>query len=148
MGKPEVKIIDSLMKYLRNTQHIAIKGSIQKRKLRNIGYYHGFKGYRYITNPVNRIAYSDFNQLMAVNEFDIRLKALFYPHLMFVETAIKNYVLEIVIREGRSKDFTNIYSNLLTDYKKYRVGCDDYKKAIRKRLELQNTIYNYTHREL
>ena len=142
MGKPEIKSIDSLMKYLRDTHHIAIKGSVQKRKLRNIGYYHGFKGYRYITNPANKVAYNDFNQLIAVNEFDMRLKALFYPQLMFIETALKNYVLEIVLREGRNKDFNNIYSCLLIDYKKYRVGYDDYKKAIRKRLELRNTIYN------
>ncbi len=142
MGKPEIKSIDSLMKYLRDTHHIAIKGSVQKRKLRNIGYYHGFKGYRYITNPANKVAYNDFNQLIAVNEFDMRLKALFYPQLMFIETALKNYVLEIVLREGRNKDFNYIYSCLLIDYKKYRVGCDDYKKAIRKRLELRNTIYN------
>ena len=66
MGKPEVKSIDALMKYLRDTHGIAIKGSAQKRKLRNMGYYHGFKGYRYITNPTNRVNYSDFNQLIAV----------------------------------------------------------------------------------
>lgn len=141
MRKSEVKSIDALMKYLRDTHGIAIKGSAQKRKLRKIGYYHGFKGYRYITNPTNRINYSDFNQLIAMYEFDMRLKALFYPYLMYIETALKNYVLEIVLRESKSKDFNYIYSTLLTDYKKYNVGSDKYKNAIRKRLALRNKIY-------
>lgn len=51
MSKLKVKSIDSLMKYLRDTHYIAIEGTVYKRKLRNIGYYHGFKGYRYINNP-------------------------------------------------------------------------------------------------
>lgn len=40
------KTLNSLMKHLRNCG-IAIKGSAQKRKLKNIGYYHGYKGYRF-----------------------------------------------------------------------------------------------------
>lgn len=153
MGKPEVKTINALMKYLRDTHGIAIMGSAQKRKLRNIGYYHGFKGYRYITNPTNRVNYSDFNQLIAVYEFDMRLKALFYPHIMSIETALKNYVLEIVLRESKSKDFNYIYSTLLTDYKRYDVGSEKYKKAIRKRLALRNKIFevlteNYNRRRM
>jgi len=153
MGKPEVKTINALMKYLRDTHGIAIMGSAQKRKLRNIGYYHGFKGYRYITNPTNRVNYSDFNQLIAVYESDMRLKALFYPHIMSIETALKNYVLEIVLRESKSKDFNYIYSTLLTDYKRYDVGSEKYKKAIRKRLALRNKIFevlteNYNRRRM
>lgn len=42
----KVKSIDGLMRHLRDTHNIDIKGSIQKQKLRNIGYYHGYKGYR------------------------------------------------------------------------------------------------------
>jgi abortive infection bacteriophage resistance protein len=141
MKKPEVKSIDSLMKYLRDNHHIDISGSSQKRKLRNMGYYHGFKGYRYINSPTNRIPYNDFNQIVAVNDFDMKLKALLYPHIMFIETTIKNYVLEVVIQEGKSQNFNQIYNNLLTDYKKYPIGNEDYKKAIKKRLELRDTIY-------
>lgn len=38
------KTLNSLMKHLRESG-IAIGGSSQKRKLKNIGYYHGYKGY-------------------------------------------------------------------------------------------------------
>lgn len=34
----KVKSIDGLMRHLRDTHNIDIKGSIQKQKLRNIGY--------------------------------------------------------------------------------------------------------------
>ena len=37
-----VKTIDALMKYLRETHNMNIGGSAQKRKLRNLGYYHGY----------------------------------------------------------------------------------------------------------
>jgi hypothetical protein len=50
---------------------------------------------------------------------------------MFIETALKNYVLEVVIREGRSINFNHIYNSFLTDYKKYPLGNSDYKKAIK-----------------
>lgn len=53
----KVKSINSLMAYLRDKHGIRIGGSIQKRKLRNIGYYHGYKGYRYIARPHNRIMF-------------------------------------------------------------------------------------------
>ena len=37
------KTLNSLMKHLRDGG-IAIDGSAQKRRLKNIGYYHGYKG--------------------------------------------------------------------------------------------------------
>lgn len=84
-----VKSIDSLMRYLRDKHNINISGSGYKRKLRNIGYYHGYKGYRYINTPSQAIPYTDFSQVVAVNEFDMQLKSLFYPQIMFIETALK-----------------------------------------------------------
>ena len=44
------KSIDGLMRYMRVKKHISISGSAQKRKLRNMGYYHGYKGYRFTAN--------------------------------------------------------------------------------------------------
>ena len=72
----DIKTIDSLMRYLRNTHNIQIQGSTQKKKLKNIGYYHGFKGYRFIKNPNNSINYTDFNEIVALNKFDMDLKSL------------------------------------------------------------------------
>lgn len=49
------KSINALMAYMRNEKCIDINGSVQKRKLRYIGYFHGYKGYRYFYNPSRRI---------------------------------------------------------------------------------------------
>lgn len=51
----QVKTINALMKYLRTKHNMSIKGSKDKQNLRNIGYYHGYKGYRYINHPANRM---------------------------------------------------------------------------------------------
>ena len=49
----KVRTTNALMKYLREKHNISIEGTKDKRNLRNIGYYHGYKGYRYINNPQN-----------------------------------------------------------------------------------------------
>ena len=95
------KSVDGLMRYLRDKKGISISGSTQKRKLRNVGYYHGYKGFRFIGKSTNAIPYTDFKELMAIYEFDMQLKSLLYPQLMFIETALKNYVLEEIF--ARSK---------------------------------------------
>ena len=43
----KTKTVNALMKYLRDKKGIQIEGSSQKQKLRSIGYYHGYKGYRF-----------------------------------------------------------------------------------------------------
>lgn len=135
------KSVDGLMRYLRDIKGIKINGSAQKRKLRNIGYYHGFKGYRYINTPSRAINYSDFNQLMAVYDFDMRLKALLYPQIMFIETAIKNYVLEIILEKSKSGSFNDIYHNMLNGYKSFPIGTDDYVRELKRRLGLRDSIH-------
>lgn len=85
--------INQLMRYLRSKHHITIKSS-QSQTLRNMGYYHGFKGYRFIRTPNQRIAFTSFDEVSALNSFDMKLKALFYPKVMFIETALKSYVIE------------------------------------------------------
>lgn len=137
-----VKSINSLMKYLREKHNISISGSMQKRKLRNIGYYHGYKGYRFISHPNNIINYSDFNEIMAINTFDMELKSLFYPQAMFIETALKNYVLEVILKRGKTESFHIIYESLLTNYKQHTVGSKRYNTEVNKRLNLRSRFYN------
>ena len=60
MQKQNPKSINALMKYLRDEKGIKISGSVDKRKLRNMGYYHGYKGYRYIGRATNEIKYCSF----------------------------------------------------------------------------------------
>ena len=47
MTKKRPKTTDALMRYLREEKGISISGSSQKRKLMNIGYYHGYKAVSY-----------------------------------------------------------------------------------------------------
>ena len=148
------KTTDALMRYLRDKKGIAIGGSPQKRKLMNIGYYHGYKGYRYIHRSTNIIPYTNFDELLAVYEFDAQLKALFYPFVMQIETALKNYVLEIVVGEVNSDSFIDVYSSLLDNYKMFSISGkqfkdaqkrkdaeDKYKRELKRRLDLRNRIY-------
>lgn len=143
------KTVDGLMRYLRDCKNIHIKGTSQKRKLMNMGYYHGYKGYRYIYAPSNQIPYKDFNELVAIYDFDTQLKSLFYPQVMFIETAIKNHVLTTLLHESGSDNFSVIYNKLLDNYKMFapkgkkttQKDEDKFKKELKRRLELRNRIY-------
>lgn len=60
--------INGLMRHLRNDCNIQISGSYQKQQLISYGYYHGYKGYRFIKNRHNQIPYTDFSEIVAVFE--------------------------------------------------------------------------------
>lgn len=148
------KTTDALMRYLRDKKGISIGGSSQKRKLMNIGYYHGYKGYRYIHKATNIVPYKNFDELTAVYDFDAQIKALLYPFVMQIETALKNYVLETVVNSVNSDSFIDIYSNLLDNYKSFSTAGktypdakkraeaeDKYKHELKRRLDLRNRIY-------
>ena len=131
--------IRQLKKYLDEHHHISMKPN-QTQQLRNLGYYHGFKGYRFIKNPSHKIAFTDFNQVIAINEFDMQLKSLFYPKVMFIETALKNYVIESVLRKSKSENIDTIFNKSLTHYRSFTLGSPNYKNAYTKRMQLKGKI--------
>lgn len=135
------KSINALMAYMRSEKNISISGTGNKRKLRNMGYFHGYKGYRFCNSPQNLIPYNTFDELYAVYSFDLKLKAEVYTQIMFTETALKNYALEVLINLGNSEKFTDIFQKVLDDYKSYPVRSKGYKTALQKRLTLRNKIY-------
>ncbi len=141
------KSINALMSYMRDIKGIQISGSLQKRKLRYIGYFHGYKGYRYCNSPNALLPYTSFNELQSVYDFDMQIKALFYPQIMFLETTIKNYALEEIINQTKSKRFADAYTLLMNDYKSYRVGTPQYKTAISKRMAVRNKVYGNISRD-
>ena len=141
------KSIDDLMTYMRDVKHIQINGNIQKKQLRHMGYFHGYKGYRYCNSPSVLLPYNDFNELQAVYDFDMRIKAILYPQIMYLETALKNYVLEEILTEAKSNRFADVYSNLMNDYKSYAIGSDNYKKSITKKMNVRNKIYSVISRD-
>ncbi len=142
-----VKTINALMKYLREEKKIAIGGSVQKSKLRRIGYYHGYKGYRFYYRPSKGLLYTDFEQLMSVYNFDMKVKATVYTPLMQIETALKNYALEEILAVCRSERFTDVYSLVLNHHNDFKCHVDDYKNVLKKELQLRNKIYNALSRD-
>ncbi len=135
-----VKTTNALMKYLRDTHNISISDSKGKRNLINIGYYHGYKGYRYINNPQNRIAIKDFKEIVSIVNFDSKLKSLLYPQLMQIETISKNIVLQLLVEEYNTDEFNEIYEKGITDYK--NSSPKDYREKMKQRLGVQNSIYS------
>ena len=132
----KVMTTNALMKYLRENHNISIKGTKDKKDLRNIGYYHGYKGYRYINNPQNKIKLSSFDEIVSIVDFDSKLKSLLYSQIMQIETISKNIVLQILVDE-----FNIIYENGMTDYRNSNTS-DEYKKKMKQRLSVQNNIYS------
>jgi abortive infection bacteriophage resistance protein len=132
--------IDELIEYMKKTHHIDVNNT-QKKDLRNLGYYHGFKGYRFIREDKNRIAFSSFDEVIALNNFDMQLKALLYPKVLFIETALKNYLIEALLDHSQSDVFNEIYNRSLTDYKSY-TGKKNYKDHYSRRLKLKRKIYD------
>lgn len=113
MNKP--KSINALMKHLRNNG-IEIKGSLQKRQLINQGYYHGYKSYRFFNNSSNKLPLKNYDEINKTIIYDIKLKTLFYPKIMFIETAIKNITLDILVNEFNSYNINDLYEKGITSY--------------------------------
>lgn len=131
------KSLNSLMKHLRESG-IAIGGSAQKRRLKNIGYYHGYKGYRFAGKADNRLPLTDFSQIAALYDLDTQLKTALYPRVIQIETALKNYTLEAVLEDSESASFEDIWRKSLTDYRSHKGA--SYGKAWERRQRLRREI--------
>ncbi len=109
------KTINALMRHLRTDCNVAISGSDQKKQLINYGYYHGYKGYRFYKKRNNIIKYTDFDQLIAVVDYDNKLKSIFYSDIMFLETALKNIVIDEIVSDIKDASFDEIYRLKMSD---------------------------------
>lgn len=155
----EAKSINTLMKHMRDKHGIKIgtgvhKGGTHKKDLTNIGYFHGYKGYRFIKDKTNPIKFNDFNEIVNINKFDMELKGLIYPKIMFLETSIRNHVLKSIFKYTSKTDFESIYKDILVahkeikriDFRNDRQYQEAYKKSLSKRLRLRTEIYSNLHR--
>lgn len=133
MSSPQT--INGLMRHLRNDRNIQINGSQEKKQLICYGYYHGYKGYRFVRNSQNQIPYTKFSEVVAVIEYDSNLKAALYSDLMFIETAIKNIVCNESVNGLRLGTFEHVYKERMKDN-------PTNAKQQTKRLRLRNTIYS------
>lgn len=141
--------LNSLMKHLR-ASGVDIGGSTHKRKLKNLGYYHGYKGYRFAKDAHHRLPIDSFDQVVALNAFDSNLKSLFYPKLMLLETALKNYTIEAILACSKSERLDEVWDHCITGHrglegKKYR---DAWEKRLRLRREFDDLIYNNRSRDV
>ncbi|MGI2253648.1 Abi family protein [Staphylococcus cohnii] len=144
MDNKKPKTTDGLMRHIRNNKDIGINGSKQKRQLRNIGYFHGYKGYSFFQEKDNELHFNDFSEVVALYEFDSNIKTLFYKHVMFAETAIKNRLLEIIYVHSGT-ELEKLFDNVLTDYKKHTVRSTKYKEKFKQTMKLRNDIYEKIH---
>lgn len=138
------KSTNGLMKHIRDNHNVRIVGSKAKKELLQMGYYHGYKAYRYYKRSSNTFQINDFNEIKAIYDFDMNVKSLLYPYIMNIETAIKNYSIDTLVVLGDCS-FDKVYENHLLYYRTKRVGSDEYQVEIKRRLNLrkkiQSTIY-------
>ena len=111
----KAKTINGLMIHLRDDCNININGSKEKLQLTQYGYYHCYKGYRFIKQRQNIIPYTNFSEIIAVINYDMALKKLVYPALMFIEMAVKNFTLEQLVPNLKDKSIDNIYKTKMND---------------------------------
>lgn len=133
--------LEDLAQHLKEQHGLSVDQN-QMQSLRNIGYYHGYKGYRFIRKANNRIEFTNFSQVVALNNFAMELKGLFYPHLMRLENALKNWVLEATLAECQCHNLNGIYQKGLTSYKEYPAGSKNYQKEFKRKMDLEMKITN------
>lgn len=105
----KAKMIDGLMCHLRDDCGIVISGNEKRQQLTQYGYYHGYKGYRFYDHVNNKIPYTNFDEIISVIEYDSELKRIVYPALMFVEMAVKNITLSVIVPEMKDTSIHCIY---------------------------------------
>ena len=133
--------LEDLAEHLKTKHNLPVQEN-QIQDLRNIGYYHGYKGYRFIRKSNNPIKFTAFSQIVDLNNFDMQLKGLFYPNLMFIENALKSYVLEATLADCQSEKLAEIYKKGLTYFKDFKAGSKNYKYEFKKRMDLEMRITN------
>lgn len=136
------KSINSLMRHIRQC-HINISGSNDKKQLIIMGYYHGYKGYRFyrtIRHPFQGI--TDFSQIVAIANFDQQIKAIFYPITMQFENVVKNVIVSKIVYDI-DPSFDNIFKTKLIYYRS-TTGRERYN-AVNKRLRFKkNSGWNHS----
>ena len=135
------KTIDGLMRHLRDNG-ISISGSTQKRQLVNTGYFHGYKGYRFFKNAQNSLPFVSYNEVYATIQYDSALKSLLYGKMMFIETAVKNIVLESILVNANSESIQVMYDKVVSGYNNSPASSspEQRRKLQQNKLNLQNSI--------
>lgn len=141
------------MRQLRG-KSVDTRGSRHKMLLTNMGYFHGYKGYRFhVANngTPRRLNLQKFDELVDIYDFDSNLKAIIYSRIMFIETALRNCVLEAVIADAGSDMVEDVYQKSMIHYRNIRNANlqrssrnfvnKDYRKAVAERVRVRKIFY-------
>lgn len=131
---------NSLMAHIRDKHGIDIRGSKHKSKLMTMGYYHGYKGYRFCRKVRNRFNFHTFDEIIAVYEFDLAIKSILYTPIMMFESVIKNYIIDELVSQSNA-DFESIYSTKLAAYK----NTDNSSQIMQEKLKVRKDIHDAIH---
>ncbi len=139
--KMSFKTVNGLMKHLRDNG-IEISGSVQKQQLRNSGYFHGYKGYRFFNKSSRPIPFKSYNEVYATIKYDTAIKSLLYGKVMYIETAVKNIALERIMLDANSENIQDMYKRVISSYSNMppTAKTEEKKKAQFNKLKLENKI--------
>ena len=109
--------------------------------LLNMGYYHGYKRYRFVkkANSGGMLSITSFKEIVAIYQFDMELKGLFYPIVMLVETALKNRTIDSLVAES-SSGIEDVLDNQLACYIDYSGDTEKYAKKFLQYNETKQNI--------
>lgn len=133
------KSIDGLMRHIRNNHNVLINGSKHKRTLRNIGYFHGYKAYKFVYKKNTPLSFTTFDEIKRTYNFDNTLKSLLYSEVMKIETAISNYILEVLVTDS-AIDMDSIFKEKLNHFDDFSKNSVEYKKEMAKFLNLRRNL--------
>ena len=132
----------ALMKHIRDAHKINISGTKHKNKLLQMGYYHGYKGYRFHKEKNHLFNFTDFDEIIAIYDFDTELKKLLLSPVLSLESSVKNLILDCLVTNSKAT-FEDVFSNQLTDYRRY-TGPKQ-AKMLKEKLKLQKDIHTSIH---
>lgn len=129
------KTTNALMRHIRTSHHLKVNGSTSKKMLLDMGYFHGYKAYR-ITYDNHDRGLSRFEQIEAIHDFDNSLKAILYPIMMKVETALKNRTIAIIVKDS-DPSIDAVFNNSLARYGEKSIGSSEYRKQMTAHLRMK-----------
>lgn len=80
--------------------------------------------------------------MIALNQFDLDLKSLFYPRIMSIENALKSYAIEAILQDAKSENLDDIFEKSITDYRFLKKDSMAYHNSYSKRMALKVKINN------
>ena len=80
--------------------------------------------------------------MIALNQFDLDLKSLFYHRIMFVENTLKSYAIEAVLQDAKSENLDDIFEKSITEYRFLKKDSMAYHNSYSKRMALKVKINN------